>query len=196
MKKFTPFLYFVLFALIFSSPFVYGQETKPLEKPRERVSLVTTEGVVTAIDKETRAITLKGPDGELVTVTAGEEIKRFNEIEVGDAIVFEYYTGIKAEFRAPTEAELADPIVVLAAGGKATDKADPAAAVGAMIKAVVTIEILNRPEMLATVKGPRGNYLTIEMEDEALMQRLNIGQQVILTYAEAMAISLTKKDPK
>jgi len=45
---------------------------------------------------------------------------------------------------------------------------------------------------LATVRGPRGNYLSIQMEDEALMQRLNIGQKVILTYAEAIAVSLEK----
>jgi hypothetical protein len=34
------------------------------------------------------------------------------------------------------------------------------------------------------------------MEDEGLMQKLHIGQKVILTYAEAMALSLTKIDSK
>ena len=84
--------------------------------------------------------------------------------------------------------------MLLAQGGKAPEGMDPAAVVGAVVKALVTVEILNRPNMFATVKGPRGNYLTIEMEDEALIQKLHIGQLVILTYAEAMAISLRKVD--
>jgi hypothetical protein len=69
---------------------------------------------------------------------------------------------------------------------------DPGAIVGAQVKAVVTIEILNRPAMIATVKGPRGNYTSIPMEDEELMTQLHIGQVVIITYMEAMAVSLEK----
>ena len=61
-----------------------------------------------------------------------------------------------------------------------------------MVKAVVTIEAINRPFMLVTVKGPAGNILTIEMEDAELITELNIGQVVILFYAEAIAISLTE----
>ena len=64
--------------------------------------------------------------------------------------------------------------------------------VGAVVKAVVTIEALNRPFMVATVMGPQGNYVAIPMEDEQLITELNIGQVVILTYAEAMAVALEK----
>ena len=69
---------------------------------------------------------------------------------------------------------------------------DPAAAIGAVVKAVVTIEVLNRPNMVATVRGPNGNYVSIPMEDEKLITELKIGDVLILTYAEAMAVSLEK----
>ena len=128
----------------------------------------------------------------MVTVKAEAEVARFDEISVGDAIAFDYYTYLKAEFRAPTEEELANPIVAIAEEGVAPDDMAPAGAVGAMVKALVTIEILNRPQMLATVKGPNGNYLTIPMQDADFMGKLSIGQVVILTYAEAMAVSLEK----
>jgi len=192
MKLFSNSI-FTLLLLAFVAVPMSGQETEQGQPPKEKWSLVSTEGTVTEIDKQTRKMTLKGPDGELATVTASEDVERFNEIAVGDVITFEYYTYMMAEFRKPTEAEIAEPIVAVAEAGKAPEGMDPGAVVGAVVKAVVTVEILNRPNMLATVKGPRGNYLTIEMEDEALMRNLNIGQQVILTYAEAMAISLNKK---
>lgn len=159
---------------------------------REEWDVITVTGTVTEIAKETRQITLMGSEGNLVTVTAGEEVERFDEIAVGDEITFDYVVYVMAEFREPTPEELAEPLVIIAEAAKAPEDLAPAGAVGAMVKAVVTIEALNRPFMLGTVKGPRGNYLTLPMKDAAFMETLHIGQVLILTYAEATAVSLTK----
>ena len=191
MKSFLSFTLTLVFITFLSFP-MYGQTNDNTEPSREKASLVSMAGTVATLVKETREITLKGADGELVTMVASDAVKRFDEIEIGDVMTFEYYTYMKAEFRQPTAEELAEPITLIAEGGKAPEGMDPGAAVGALVKAIVTIEILNRPNMLATVRGPGGNYLSIQMEDEALIQRLNIGQKVILTYAEAIAVSLEK----
>ena len=181
----------VLIAFTFATINLSAQETQ--ERPsREKWSLVTMEGTVTKIVKETREVTLMGPQGGLVTITAGEAVERFDEIAVDDVIAFEYWTYMKAEFREPTEEELAEPIVVVVDAAKAIEGMDPAAVVGAIVKAVVTIEVLNRPFMFATIKGPRGNYMTIQMEDEKLITELHIGQVLIFTYAEAIVVSLNK----
>jgi hypothetical protein len=171
---------------------VTGQETEDKRPSRERWSLAATHGTVSEINKETREITLMDSQGGLVTITAGEAVERFDEIEVGDMINFEYWTYMMAEFREPTAQEIEEPLVVLTEAGKAPEGVAPGAVVGAVVKAVVTIEVLNRPNMLATVQGPRGNYLTIQMEDPKLMEELRIGEVVILTYAEAIAVSLEK----
>jgi hypothetical protein len=184
--KTTKTLFSILILFAFFTINTYGQDN------REKLSLVSAQGKVTAINKETREITLMGPQGELATVTASDAVKRFDEISVGDIVTLDYYTNMKAEFRQPTAEELEEPLVVLVEGGKAPEGMNPAAIVGAEVKAVVTVEILNRPAMLATVKGPRGNYTTIPIEDETLMTELHIGQVVIITYTEAMAISLEK----
>lgn len=191
MKTFKIYAIALFFCTFLTYPLI-GQDLDSTIEPRERLSLVTMQGTVTDIAKETRDVTLKGPDGELVTVTAGPEVKRFGEIAVGDIITFDYYTYLKAEFRTPTSEEKAEPFVVLEGEDRAPEGEAPAGAVGQMVKAVVTIEILNRPQMLATVLGPNGNYLTIPMKDAAFMEQLRIGQVVIMTYAEAVAVSLTK----
>jgi hypothetical protein len=182
----------VLIGIMLISTNAFSQEDQDSRPAREKWNLVTMQGTVTEIVKETRDITLQGTDGKLVTITAGEAVERFDEIGVGDVMTFEYWEYLKAEFRKPTAEEMAEPLTVMAEGGKAPEGMDPAAVVGAMVKAVVSIEALNRPLMLATVKGPRGNYVTLPMEDEVLITELNIGQVLILTYAEAVAISLTK----
>lgn len=179
-------------ALVLSTVAVDAQEDKNIWEPREKAEQVTVMGTVTEINPETREITLMGSDGGLMTVTAGEEVERFDEIAVDDVIEFDYFTYIKAEFREPTEEEKAEPVQMLVEAGKTPEEMAPAGAVGAVVKAVVTIEALNRPLMLATVSGPNGNYVSIPMEDAEFMTKLRIGQVLILTYAEAMVVSLEK----
>ena len=191
MKKLK--IYFLaLIALTFVTTNIFGQESPDNMPTRKKWDLVSTSGTVTAVEKETREITIMGPDGDLVTIIASEEVERFDEIAVDDVLTFEYWTFIKAEFREPTAGEIAEPLVVIAEAGKAPEGMDPGAKVGAVVRAVVTIEVLNRPYMTATVQGPGGNYVTIQMEDRALIEKLHIGQVFILTYAEAVTISLEK----
>jgi len=191
MKTFRIYSLAVVALILFSTN-AFAQENKERRAPREKSEQVTMQGTVSAINKETREITLMSKEGGLVTLTAGEEIERFDEIAVDDVLQFDYYTYIKAEFREPTAEELAEPLQMMAEGGKAPEGMDPAAVIGAIAKAVVTIEVINRPNMVVTVKGPNGNYVSIPVEDENLITELKIGEVLILTYAEAMAVSLEK----
>ncbi len=191
MKTFRIYALAVVALILFSTN-AFAQENKERRAPREKSEQVTMQGTVSAINKETREITLMSKEGGLVTLTAGEEIERFDEIAVDDVLQFDYYTYIKAEFREPTAEELAEPLQMMAEGGKAPEGMDPAAVIGAIAKAVVTIEVINRPNMVVTVKGPNGNYVSIPVEDENLITELKIGEVLILTYAEAMAVSLEK----
>ena len=185
----TLFSISLVLLLSFASTAQVIQDTKP---DRERWDLISSEGTVTKIDKNTREITLMGPEGDLNTIKASDQIKRFDEIEVNDKITFEYWTYLKAEFREPTLLERAEPLQLIAEAGKASEGVPPGAVIGAVAKAIVTIEVLNRPYMLATVRGPAGNYMTVPVEDPKILETVRIGQELILTYAEAIAVSLNK----
>ena len=150
------------------------------------------QGTITALDSDSREVTVVGQEGNIVTLTAGEEVERFNEFEVGDLIKLEYLTYMMAEFRNPTPEEILEPLVVIAEAGKVDLDMPPGAAIGALVKAVVTVEVINRPYMDVVVKGPQGNFVTIPVEDPSLIQTLNVGKVVILTYGEAMALYIEK----
>lgn len=174
----------------------FAQVIQEEQPSKERWNLVSSEGTVTKINKKTRELTLMGPEGDLNTIKAGEQIKRFDEISVDDKISFDYWTYIKAEFREPTLTERATPLQIISEAGKAPEGVAPGALVGAVAKAIVTIEVLNRPYMLATVRGPGGNFMTIPVQDPKILEKVRIGQEFILTYAEAIAVSLKKIDSK
>ena len=150
------------------------------------------QGTITALDSDSREVTVVGQEGNIVTLTAGEEVERFNEFEVGDLIKLEYWTYMMAEFRNPTPEEILEPLVVIAEAGKVDLDMPPGAAIGALVKALVTVEVINRPYMDVVVKGPQGNFVTIPVEDPSLIQTLNVGKVVILTYGEAMALYIEK----
>ena len=190
MKNYT----FLLFALLFSVNILIAQESENQIETKEKSELVEVEGTITKINKETREITIKGSNGELDTITAGEEVERFDEIEVGDVITLEYLKFLRAEFRKPTAEEIEEPLVMMAEAEKAEMDAEPGAAIGAVVKAVVSIQVINLPFMFVVIEGPNGNLTTIDVEDEELIKQLHVGQVVILTYGEAVAISLNKKE--
>jgi hypothetical protein len=181
---------FVSFAFLCFNAF--GQEYAERRAPRERWDHVKTQAQVKGVDLEKRELTLMSSTGGLVTVKVDKSVARLDEVEVGDMIAAEFWTYIKAEFRDPTPVEKETPLVVVAEAGKAPEGIPPGAAVGAVVKGVVTIEIINRPAMEVTVRGPRGKYVAIEVSDQELIQELNVGEVVILTYGEAMALSLEK----
>jgi len=182
----------LLFLFAFSSANIFGQESSERRPPREKMNLQIVQATIVSLDLTTRLATLRGSAGNLITVEVDEAIERLDEMEVGDIVTVEYMTYMMAEFRRPTIEELKEPLVILAEGEKAPKDMAPEGIVGALVKAVVTIEIINRPDMLVTVKGPLGNYTTIPSEDPSLIEQLNVGEVVILTYVEAIAMSLEK----
>lgn len=166
------------------------------QENREKWYSEEIQGTITEIDKESREITVTGQEGNIVTITAGDEVERFNELVVSDIIKLDYWTYIKAEFRKPTKEELAEPLFVVAEAGKTELDTPPGATIGALISAIVTIEIINRPFMNVVVKGPEGNFVTIPVEDPSLIEMLNVGKVILLTYAEAITMYIEKVEVK
>lgn len=162
--------------------------------PRELWDKDEIQVQVASIDSETREIVLRGPAGNLFPITATEDIQRFDEIEVGDTIKAEFWTYVIAEFREPTEVELQMPFQSLSETQRTPAGAPIGGAIGEIFRAVVTVEIIDRPDMSVTVKGPRGRYVPIPVQDEELITQLQVGNTVIIEYAEAIALSLEKAE--
>ena len=166
------------------------------ETPMGRVQTVhaTLKAEVTAINLTTREVTLKGPQGNGVTITVSDAVKRLNEVSVGDFVRVDYLVSMAAEVRKPTAEEAAHPLVIMAAGGKSPEGDTPAAGVARRFKVVTTIEALNRPEQTITVKGPLGHYLTARVADPERLTKVRIGETIVIVYTEALALSLDKTD--
>jgi Cu/Ag efflux protein CusF len=163
---------------------------------RQKTVLATVTASVEAIDLTNREVTLKGPLGNTVTFTVDQRVKRLNEVKVGDFVRADYYVSIAAELREPTAEEKEHPLEIVQAAAKAPPGTSPAAGGLRRFKVVTTIEGLDRPTQTVTVKGPRGNYLTARVEDPSRLTKMRIGDNIVVTYTEALAISLEKAEKK
>jgi Cu/Ag efflux protein CusF len=153
---------------------------------------VEATATITAIDKATRKVTLKSEDGTTTDIVAGDDVKRFDELAIGDKVHARYTIGVTTELRAPTEAEKADPFVVVEGGARAPTDAAPAAGAGRMIRVVATIEAIDRTANTVTLKGPKGNSMIVDVTDPAVLEKPKVGDTVVVTIAESVALSLEK----
>ena len=156
---------------------------------------VSVTATVQAIDVEKRELTLKDPLGEVTTLTVDKSVKRLNEVKVGDDVTAKYFISVAAELRDPTDEEKANPIFVAEGMAKAPAGTAPAAGGLRVIRVVATVEGLERPTRRLTLKGPRGNYLTVRARDVNRLEKLHLGDTIVVTFSEALAVAV-EKTPK
>ena len=148
---------------------------------------------VTAINQETREITLMGEDGNSVTFVASDEVKRLDEIEVGDQVYIDYIVAVTMELREPTAEEAETPLTAIEDGMRATTT-QPAGVKGRTIKAVSVIVGIDLPTETVTLQGPIGRIMTVKAENPENLTKVKIGDTVIVTYTETLAVSVAKLD--
>jgi hypothetical protein len=157
---------------------------------RNESVVLTVNGTITDIDYPNRELTLRSPEGKLETFAVDKEVERFKEAKVGDKVSMDYRLGLNAEVRKPTPEEERNPLLVEQTESRAGLDASPAAQSSKRIRAVVTIEALNRTAQTVTVKGPRGRNFTTRVEEPSRLERVHIGDTIVMTFTEATAISL------
>lgn len=163
-------------------------------KTGARAMALQAEAVVTAIDLETRQVSLEGPDGDVFTINATENVVKLEDVNIGDRLVVTYLAALETELRAPTAEELAEPWVVMEQAGMSDDAAQPGIAGGRVIRAVVTIEGMNRELGVVTIKDSNGKLHIIGDVEPEKMEGVSLGQTAVMVYSEALAISLEKKE--
>ena len=149
---------------------------------------VKMTGTITAIDSATRAVTLKGPQGRELTITAGPEVKNFAQMKVGDQVNAEYLEALTLELKKGGKAIVARTEETgVASPAKAGDK--PAGIAGRQVKVTADVVAVDPATQTVTLKGPK-QTVDLKVRDPAQFKLINVGDQVEANYAEALAIAV------
>ena len=150
-------------------------------------SAVSISARVEAIDKAQRQVTLKGPKGNVQTVTAGPEVRNFDQIKVGDAVVVRYAEALTLtlkkdgkEMRTRTEST---------EGARAMPGEKPAGIVGRQVEVTADVIGVNAKTQTVTLRGPK-QVVDLKVPDPKQFKMIKVGDQIHAVYTEAVAVSV------
>ncbi len=175
------------------TPMIAQAKTDQGAAPKmHEAAVVTVRGTVEAIDKEKQTVTLKGPKRSLTVHV--RDPKKLEAIKVGDPVVGKYYESLMIEVKKPGEATPGVSTQQATATSKPGET--PAGAIGQQVTVTATITAIDKKAHTATIKGPEGNSVTVKARDPKNLDRVKVGDNVEITYTEALAISLDKPAKK
>ena len=148
---------------------------------------VKLTATITAIDPATRDVTLKGPQGKEVTVTAGPDVKNFANMKVGDQVNVEYIEALSLELKKGGGMKVERTEQAGAMGAK--PGAQPAGAVGRQITVVADVINVDPATKTVTLKGPQ-RTVDLVVNDPEQLKLIAKGDQVQATYTQALALAV------
>jgi hypothetical protein len=162
----------------------------PLARAQVEVGdAITQEATVTAIDLATRTVELKGADGKTDSMVVPANIQNLDKLKVGDTVIATYAIALAAELLKPGEKPGPASISAAKQGGGEILSAQ-------QVSAVVKIEKIDLATNSVTFSRAGGKTTTLRVkrpEIQAKLKDLKPGDQVEVTYTEAMAIKVEPK---
>lgn len=204
MKRGIVYVVVVLFSLLLVAGAMAqekkaGESSSAATSPKKaktevkRENVVTLTGTVEAVDLANRVVTIKGSKGRTVDLRVGEEAKNLGQVKVGDKVVAKYYESIAFRLKKPGEAE---GVTAEQAVGAAKPGELPAAVIANQVTVTATVEDISPKKTYVTLKGPGGKTVDVKVRDPKNLEKVKVGDQVVITYTEAFAIALDKPKKK
>ena len=190
----------LLAALIATLPPLAAAQDAPksatlIEKEKGAATIaeaVELQGIVTAIDKSKRELTIKGGSGNELTFAAGPQIKNFKQIKVGDLVTLNYMAALGLELKKGggrlRERVESEQMVAAKPGEK------PAAGKGRTVKVLADVTAVDAAAGTITLRGPQRS-VDLVIKDKELLKDVRVGDQIAATYEEAMLVSVTPPAP-
>jgi Cu/Ag efflux protein CusF len=196
MKKILVFFMVVLLSISLLSCAASKNKSadKDIDKPGAILTnLTTVTATVEAVDHHSRIVTIRGPQGNVFAVHADERVRNFNQVRVGDKVKAEVLESIalyvqKHDGTMPSVKEGA-AVAVAPRGEK------PGIAAADTVVITATVEDINYDTRMVTLKGPAGKSRTLRVHEDAPdMKKVKTGDQVVVRYTVAVAITVKKPE--
>ncbi len=147
---------------------------------------VTAE--ITSIDHDARVVVLEDEGGNVEWVYAEPEIKRFDELKVGDKVTFRYYESVLSQVRkasdtAPSQGA-SEPKMVSGTGPR------PSGIVSQQFSARVTVRGIDPKAKAVTVTLEDGRAMSFEVIDKKILKEIKVGDKIDITYTAAFMITV------
>jgi hypothetical protein len=139
-----------------------------------------------------RLLSLRGPEGKAATIEVPADVKNLAQVKVGDNLIIKYYESLGAAIKAkgsPSSSSTDQAVGVV----RAEPGTKPGAALRSIGTTTVKIQSVDKESHTVMFSGPDGYVRVVPVKDPAAQKfvaTLKEGDEVELTYTEALAISI------
>jgi hypothetical protein len=148
---------------------------------------IQVSATVVGIEKATRTVTLKGPKGDVIDIVASDDVKNFDQIRVGDSVVARYAQALTLELK-KTKGVAGASVAEEAMKAKPGER--PAVAGARQVTVLADVVAVDPKASTITLKGASGKRVTLDVQNPDQFKVVKKGDQVEVTYTEAMALSV------
>jgi Cu/Ag efflux protein CusF len=150
--------------------------------------VVTVTARIEAVDQATRMVTLKGPEGRVVTMKASDAVKNLAQVKAGDELVIKHAEAVAIALKRGSAGRSSVTTTL-------PPQTAPLGARPAMVTAQETVLVANVTSVDAAKKsvvlqGPQGRYLPLKVKDAALLKDVKVGDSVEVTFIEALLMEV------
>ena len=128
------------------------------------------------------------PEGNTVSFVASEEARNLPQVKVGDIVMTEYVQTMSIEVFANDGSEPAAGELTVA--GRSKEGEMPALTAIDAVVVTATVEEINLEANTFKLKGPSGAIKEYTARDPENLKKAEVGDIVVITYSEAIAISV------
>jgi len=176
-------------ALLLSVFAVSAEQAAGGDKPSISASqAVQMTAVVEAIDYETREVVLRGPEGNVKTITASPEAQNLDQVKPGDQVNVEFIQNISIEVFANDGTEPGTGSLSAVARAEKGQEPGMAAIDTKIVTAVV--EAINIEANTFKLRWPDGTIAEYEARKPENLKKADVGDLVVISYTEAIAVSV------
>lgn len=192
MKRISIFAAFVLMLASFSVCAFAQDEVQPEDQEAKKgigmAGIVQMTATVQAINKNEREVVLANEAGQVKVVEAGPEVKNFDQIEVGDKLVVEFFESVALYLGNPEDKPEAGEAQVMMT---AEEGEKPGMVAVDVFEAIAEVVSINKDKRKVELKGPEGRVATVNVGPEVGdLENIKVGDKIHVQYTEAMAISI------
>jgi hypothetical protein len=150
--------------------------------------VITAE--VVGIDRTDRAVTLLGPDGNVVAIEVSHAARNFDQIAVGDQVKVAYYESVALYLGKAGEMPEEAASLVAARSPKG-DK--PGGIVVEAVDISATVQSIDKKKRAVTLELPDGRKVTTKIDKSVeAFDTLKVSETLHVRYTEAIAIAVEK----
>ncbi len=152
-------------------------------------TVVTIHGKVVSVNRAKKLVTLEGPGGKQVTLHVYNPYN-LAAAKAGTPFVAKFYEIVTIRKKRKGETL---PIASVSEGiVSAMPGQTPGAVAGTRTEMIVTIDAIDPDNETVAVKGPDGRVETISVANPANLKYVKVGEQIVVTLSNVVAIALEK----